>query len=1257
LFLKPYTPNKTEKNETISFIKLHVLGTFKAWQRYFYFIDAMERIGCLAALPSFLAESSFGDSAFSLKARTSDGPNRQRQRRYLSSHRYDIEEGHVSFVPPSGAERIALEVALSIVERGAWTYPSWNLENTLAQRARDELGWIIESAQRPGSGNLELRLQTQLPSTAIDGVLVPAMLDDECEASELIERLCELSDPNSPGEQFFIRNVAAHLPRPWLCMLHPQREATSLGLDPDIFAHQRVDFAIETPQGQKLIIEIDGAQHITDEGQAQWDIRRDAALHKLGWKTWRIPTSMLHTSNALVEQFLAFLEGPKAYRPPSHRNVEITRLYWAATAAVRTQALIIHALLEGKIPQQDTVAVCIHDAGIAVEQEALTDLNDLLVRIGSLYRVALPHFLLATSEQCDLFVDVNLFNPLPQPVMTHAAYAWSRPALLAANSWARPIHVPVGAPRFLTATPDENVLDTLIRDLFRKDGFRKTPDGHSDQLAITQRILLGKDVVGLLPTGAGKSLPYMLAGMLLPGMTLYVGPLISLLQDQAERLKEAGIDHVEYLSSALERDARQQSLAIVQSQGTRFLLVSPERFLSPEFHVALSNRELWQGDISQVVIDECHCVSEWGHDFRPAYLSLSRIAKTRTQRFHTQAPLVALTGTASTIVLSDVLRELGITDAEACIRATNLDRPELHMRCTAVPVSARREMQVEASVRQFLRDNESPTDGVLVFCPFRGGRHIGAFSVTAHLTKALPGIDLRFYAGGKEPWKDYAVFAQRMSAKNMNTETIEAAIPGWAKGKTGVKPWADIKADVQRNFISGTKQSFRVLVATKAFGMGIDKPSIRKIIHVVSPTSPEAFYQEIGRAGRDRQPSEAELFFCDFEPEITDTILDPSLQHESVMKTYRDFVKKNPYDGGDFLRTFYFHGESFSGMEPAVATTCAVAVHLDQCLLANKDPNVPFDFQKSEGTKDSNDKKIEYAIVRLIHLGVVEGYLTDFSKQRYLITPRPEWIAARTTMALTEYIVEHFKQFTHRYHLQGTTHSLESIRQAGTTPSALYTTAAREMMVFIYDQVEQQRRAATRAMLEIARIGLSSSEQMRQRLLNYLQVSVRFTAMLEALPLEAQVSEWIAILDAATSPQDLAEMHGATQRVLASYPTHPGLYFISALSRPMQTEDDPLRSREDLHAAFKHGTQFNIPEQDILDALLWFKHADYLQKHPLQPVIDTEIGLRHLALGNPAAELAEYLTLVPVRQAYITELLARVLPKTVQPENKVNEYV
>ncbi len=672
----------------------------------------MVQYSCISALPSFLADSDIWSGFFSPKAQLDGSSHQANARNYLACHRWHLEPSDRVFDEPSGSQRLVIELALSLLERGLWTLPSWSVEQALAQRAKVECGWNIEPLPT-GTGNLRLKLITRVPE---------------------------------------------------------------------------------------------------------------------------------------------------------------------------------------------------HDLK-TVGELALSDLDSTLSRLSALYGVLQPVRILSSgSNQPDLVVDISIIDPSLPTAISKSAVAWSRPACRSMVWTARRIGVGSASPRFMPSVPDEAHLDSLVQDLFRKDGFRRDAVGHSDQADIAKRILVGKDVVGLLPTGAGKSLPYMLAGLLLPGMTLYVGPLKSLLQDQTERLLEAGIGHVQCISSALAFLQRNAALNAAATSGIRFLLVSPERFLTRAFIAALNNRALWQGDISQVVIDECHCVSEWGHEFRPAYLSLGRIARERTARFAANAPLVALTGTASTMVLSDVIRELGITDPAACIRAANLDRREISMKCTQVIFPGRREQDVANAVRSFLGANTTPTDGVLVFCPFKKGLSIGVFSVAADLMRALDWVDIRFFAGGDSPWKDFAVFLLRRRSDQLTATDVIKATPAWALDNgNATRNWNVVKAEVQRNFVSGAANNFRVLVATKAFGMGIDKPSIRKVVHVAPPTSPESYYQEIGRAGRDRIPSEAELFFCDIESDVTNRLLDPGLSQQEARQVYQDFIAKDKY-GGNRLVPIPFNG-------------------------------------------------------------------------------------------------------------------------------------------------------------------------------------------------------------------------------------------------------------------------------------------------------------------------------------------------------------
>lgn len=1203
---------------------------------------AMERVRCLAALPGFLAESNIGDGAFSAKDRLRDTPKREFQRRHLACHRFDIEPGRASFEPPAPTLRMVLDIALALMERGPWTLPSWRVEQALAARASDVLDWKVVPVRPPDSGDLGLRLQSRVTDEQRKNLLVPAPLMDEVDKGQLLRRLCDLADENSPGEQTFVEKVAAALPTPLLSMLQPQREAWTLGLDPKVFFDQRVDFALETPQGLRLVIEIDGSQHISDGGQAHLDNSRDAALQTLGWTVWRVTTPELTNPEKLRQHLIGLIQSLGYIEPKGGRHRDVASLFWASTALVRAQALILEAALEGAIKCQGLVMVSIIDHGLDIGSLAVDDLNELLRRLGELYKTPVPYFQLSGSDACELLVDVDVLHPLRLPPRTDTAVAWSRPAAMAVASSARRIEVRSGSPRFLPAPADQGVLDEFVRDLFRKNGFRRNADGSSDQALITGRILLGLDVVGLLPTGAGKSLPYMLAGLLLPGMTLYVGPLISLLQDQAERLIECGISHVEYISSAQDQQAKTDALNRVSGQGTRFLLVSPERFLTEAFLLALSNRQLWGGDISQVVIDECHCVSEWGHEFRPAYLSLGRIARDRSTRLGMQAPLVALTGTASTVVLSDVLRELGISGTDACIRSSSMDRPELSMRCTHVVNPGRREAMVESSVREFIEAHPAETDGVLIFCPFRGGRSIGVYSVAAHLLRAVSGLDVRFYCGGQEPWEQFAVFQRRKSASQLTVSEIRSSVPRWGLSANGVRPWSDVKAEVQREFLSGTKNNFRVLVATKAFGMGIDKPSIRKIIHVVAPTSPEAFYQEIGRAGRDRQPSEAELLFCDIEPEVTNHILDPGLGHEEVMRAYQDAVANDPYGGGDFLRTFYFHGEAFKGTQESVRATLEVASLLHRAVKQQKNPVVPF---KLGGQFPLDEVHLEYGIVRLIHLGVVSGYLKDYNKSIFRVDVTDGWLKVwDTPVMLADLLAGKFMEFVRRYNLVGGAEQVEVIRAATGSLSDLYQAACAQMMSFLYQQVERQRRIATRAMLEIARLGAKEPTQMRSRLMNYLQASVRFTEALERLEIAADPEDWIAILNDDAhplSPQDLAELHGAAQRVLGSFPTHPGLLFLSAVSRPLQSEADPLRSIEELDACVLHAPAHGLELDRVICAFSWFREMHLLQKSALAPGVDRIMGRIHIELASDVSELAPFLHVAEVRDRYYAGLLRK----------------
>ncbi|MDD9824335.1 MAG: RecQ family ATP-dependent DNA helicase, partial [Gammaproteobacteria bacterium] len=354
----------------------------------------------------------------------------------------------------------------------------------------------------------------------------------------------------------------------------------------------------------------------------------------------------------------------------------------------------------------------------------------------------------------------------------------------------------------------------FLRHIFRKRNFW---DG---QLHVIARLLQGKASIVLLPTGGGKSLTYQLSGLLLPGMTIIIDPLVSLMDDQVENLKTAGIDLIRLVSGQQDPESKEAALQNMESGQLAFILIAPERLQTKDFRSRLQT-VVNHFPVSLAVIDEAHCVSEWGHDFRPSYLHMPRNLQNycSSGRNGHKPTLVGLTGTASFAVLADIQMEMQVIDEEAIILPRSFDRKELRFRVINVPMSEKSSKlkalkkdlprSLRANAQKFYDPRGDHTNSGIVFCPHVNGS-LGVISVAKILGHR------NFYAGEKPK-----IFGDS---------------------------WPDHKKAVQRNF---KRNHIQEIVATKSFGMGIDKPNIRYTIHYTVPQSIEAFYQEAGRAGRN----------------------------------------------------------------------------------------------------------------------------------------------------------------------------------------------------------------------------------------------------------------------------------------------------------------------------------------------------------------------------------------------------------------------
>ena len=344
-------------------------------------------------------------------------------------------------------------------------------------------------------------------------------------------------------------------------------------------------------------------------------------------------------------------------------------------------------------------------------------------------------------------------------------------------------------------TVRDDVVDTL-RSVFGHPGFR------SGQAEIVDHVLDGNHALVLMPTGGGKSLCYQLPALVMDGLTLVLSPLIALMKDQVDSLKARGVD-AEYVNSSIGRREREARYAAIAEGRYRLLYVTPERFRKDEFLEVLSRRK-----VSLLAVDEAHCVSEWGHDFRPDY---TRVGEIRS--LIGDPTTIALTATATPEVQRDILRQLGLSPGEMRTFAHGIERPNL-------------KLEVED-----------------VWGPDEKLDHI------ERIREACPGSGIVYFA----LIKTLDEFGDRLRKRGVRHVRYNGKL------ETGER------RRIQDAFMSGGKP---LVLATNAFGMGVDKEDIRYVIHAEVPGSMESYYQEIGRSGRDGEPSVCSLLYDQRDLEI-----------------------------------------------------------------------------------------------------------------------------------------------------------------------------------------------------------------------------------------------------------------------------------------------------------------------------------------------------------------------------------------------------
>lgn len=333
--------------------------------------------------------------------------------------------------------------------------------------------------------------------------------------------------------------------------------------------------------------------------------------------------------------------------------------------------------------------------------------------------------------------------------------------------------------------------ERCLHEVFGYRGFRP------GQAEVIEAVLARQDALAIMPTGAGKSLCYQIPSVLLPGTTLVISPLIALMKDQVDSLLAEARARAGYLNSSVDAGERRRILRRLVDGWYDLLYIAPERLRSRSFLWALSN-----APVGLLVVDEAHCISEWGHDFRPDYLHIPEAFARDTR-----PPVLAVTATATPKVRDDIRRQLGITDGS--VLALSVDRPNLSFWVRSTPtISAKL-----AAVQELLP--REPGSAAIIYCGTRAQTE-----EVAGFVRSVVGVPCAAYHAGLDG-------AERTRVQDL---FMTDRIP--------------------------------IVAATTAFGMGIDKESIRCVLHFTVPESVEAYYQQAGRAGRDGEPAKCVLFYA-----------------------------------------------------------------------------------------------------------------------------------------------------------------------------------------------------------------------------------------------------------------------------------------------------------------------------------------------------------------------------------------------------------
>ena len=849
-----------------------------------------------------------------------------------------------------------LYVVKNILQRGFPTTLSKNLQNELGE---------IHKLDNFENRFLFATKQTPIWNSTIKG----DPIRNYYPAKDFFETII----PNEFGEYAFVQSL-----------IIPEIEINEItGEDNRNFINQQVDFYL--PQA-KLVIEIDGQQHKTDEVTRVSDTKRDNYLLTQGVTTIRIDTVELRNGNykekvKLILEHLSRFDKLLTFYKNACEKIEENQMSETEiktkllpTAIIRFQVLLIELLTHNYLSLNENWNFNIlanEDLGNFAELA----ISDLLIWLDNLYQLKnktnfeKPKFTInITNKKSDFVIttkainlDFSLFKRYTDENKINPDVIYLRTDYFDIVKDKNYFRVSTTEPiNYNITDEDKGILEFFLDNIFDKPKFRE------GQFPIISNALNRKDTIGLLPTGGGKSLCYQLPCLLQPSINFVVCPIKSLMYDQNENLVNMLVTNVSFITSDLDANERRQIETDFEQGRYLFVWISPEKFQIPSFREKITSI-VANFSIAYAVVDEVHCLSEWGHDFRTSYLNLAKTIdklSPKDENGEGKIKFIGLTATASVNVLKDI--KIEFSRRKQRLEDENikslLDYSRKELQFEVINDKGNKSKQIQTLLKE-LHDTESFIEtnekAGLVFTPNVNGAY-GCFQVSNTLNTLYQ---------NKVSW-----FSGDIPKRDVYDEQTGR--------KTGTEPvmqrdeFNKFKLQVQKDF---KKDKYQILVATKAFGMGIDKQNIFYTFHYGLPSSVEALYQEAGRAGRwdkNKEENKCKTGKCYvlYSPETHDSErVERLFKKDTTFAEMKEISEEVKWDGKDIFKQVFLFTQGQNDIDEDFKIILGVIK-----TYFKSESKVRIFWNVAYSKLRINNDTLQKAIYRLSLLGIVSDWSTNF---------------------------------------------------------------------------------------------------------------------------------------------------------------------------------------------------------------------------------------------------------------------------------------